>query len=150
MSLESVSKYELRSMICFLTAKNKTATEIHQEMCSVYGKACMSLQMISRWHTEFLQGRVELHDIQHTGRPMRWVVFEHPPYSPDLAPNNFHLFPVMKQAFGSQRFDMTEKIRAAVTSYSKNLDRTHYALGTQKLVTHYEKYVKRYGNYVEK
>ncbi len=65
--LESASKCELHSMIHFLTTKNKTATENHQELCGVYGRVCMSLQMVSRWRTQFLQGRVELHDVQHTG-----------------------------------------------------------------------------------
>ncbi len=119
----------------FLTTKNKTATEIPQELCSVYSRACMSFQMVSHWRTEFLQGQVELHDVQRTGQPMIWEVFEHPPYSPDFGPSDFHLFPVMKQAFGGQRFDTTEEIRDTVTSYYKNLDGTHYALGIQKLVT---------------
>ena len=26
-----------------------------------------------------------------------WNIFEHPPYSPDLAPSNFFLFPKMKE-----------------------------------------------------
>ncbi len=69
--LESASKCELHSVIHFLTTKNKIATEIHQELCSVYDKACMSLQMVSRWHTEFLGGQVELHDVQRTERLMR-------------------------------------------------------------------------------
>ncbi len=148
--LESAFKCELRSMICFLTVKNKIATEIHQELCSVYGRACMSLQMVSHWRTEFLQGRVELHDVQHTRQPTRWAVFEHPPYSSDFAPSDFHLFPVMKEAFGGQRFDTTEEICAAVTSYYKHLDGTHYILGIQKLAMRYEKCLERYGNYVEK
>ncbi len=51
----------------FFDRKNKTETEIHQELCSAYGRVCMSLKMVSHWHTEFLQGRVELHDVQRTG-----------------------------------------------------------------------------------
>ncbi len=110
----------------------------------------MSFQMLSCWRTEFLQGRVKLHDAQRTGRSTRWEVFEHPPYSPNLAPNGFHLFPVMKQAFGGQRFDTTKEICGAVMSYEKKLDGTRYALSIQKLVTRYEKCVERYGDYAEK
>ncbi len=125
-------------MVRFSTAKNKTATEIHRELCSVYGRVCMSLQMVSCWRTEFLQGRIQLHDVQHSRQPTRWEVFENPPYCSDLTPSDFHLFTVMKQAFGVQQFDMAEELRATVTSYCKNLDGTHYAIGIQKLVTHYK------------
>ena len=83
-------------------------------------------------------------------KKFEWTVFEHPPYSPDLAPSDYHLFPVMKQAFGGQRFDNIEEIRDAVTSYFKKLDATHYALGIGKLVSRYEKCLERYGDYVEK
>jgi transposase len=31
-----------------------------------------------------------------------WENLEHPPYSPDLAPSNFHLFPKMKEFLGSK------------------------------------------------
>ncbi len=30
-----------------------------------------------------------------------WTILTHPPYSPDLAPSNFHLFPGLKRALGS-------------------------------------------------
>ncbi len=109
----------------------------------------MSLQMVSHWRTEILQGRVELHDVQRTGRSIRWKVFEQTPYSPNLAPSDFHLFLVMKQAFDGQRFNMTEEICATVTFYYNNLDATHYALGIQKLVTRYEKCLEHYGDYAE-
>ncbi len=81
---------------------------------------------------------------------MRWEVFEHPPYPPDFTLSDFHLFPIMKQAFGGQPFDTTEEICAVVTCYYKNLDGTHYAFGIQKLVTRYEKCLEHYGDYVEK
>ncbi len=69
---------------------------------------------------------------------------------PPTSPSDFRLFLVMKQAFDGQRFDTTEEIRVAVTSYYKNLDRTHYALSIQKLVTSYEKRIEHYGDHVEK
>jgi len=32
-----------------------------------------------------------------------WEVFHHPPYSPDLAPSDYHLFPNMKTWLAAQR-----------------------------------------------
>lgn len=356
--LKSASKYELRSTIRFLTAKNLNASEIHRELCSVYGNACMSVQMVTRWRNEFVQGREVVYDEPRAGRPsdavtdenvalvkqlieedarytldelhcrllcrgecsrssirniihdklgmrkvsarwvprllsdehkknrmgaalsfltlyhaegeqllhrvvtgdetwvyhytpeskrssmewvekggrppkkcktvfsackvlatvfwdhkgillidylekgktinaayycdvldqlktaiknkrpglltkgvflihdnarphsarvtqeklekFKWDVFQHPPYSPDLAPSDYHLFPVMKRAFGGQRFDNIDEIRDAVSSYFRNLDAAHFALGIQKLIPRYEKCLERYGDYVEK
>ena len=40
------------------------------------------------------------------------AVIPHPPYSPDLAPCVFFLFPKMKLKLKGHRFDTTEKIQA--------------------------------------
>ncbi|GBL83714.1 hypothetical protein AVEN_132629-1 [Araneus ventricosus] len=40
-----------------------------------------------------------------------WELFGHPPYSPDLAPNNFNLFPHMKTWLATQCFDDDERPR---------------------------------------
>jgi hypothetical protein len=40
------------------------------------------------------------------------VVIPHPPYSPDLAPCDFFLFPKMKLKLKGRRFDTTEEIQA--------------------------------------
>jgi transposase len=34
-----------------------------------------------------------------------WVLFDHPPYSPDLAPSDYHLFTYLKNRLGSQHFN---------------------------------------------
>jgi hypothetical protein len=40
------------------------------------------------------------------------AVIPHPPYSPDLAPRDFFLFPKMKLKLKGRRFDTTEGIQA--------------------------------------
>lgn len=40
---------------------------------------------------------------------LRFELLDHPPYSPDLAPNDFFLFPKLKVALGGQRFSSNEK-----------------------------------------
>ena len=41
-----------------------------------------------------------------------WEVFDHPPYSPDLAPSDCHLFPNMKTWLATQRFDDDVELQA--------------------------------------
>jgi histone-lysine N-methyltransferase SETMAR len=42
-----------------------------------------------------------------------WKVFEHPAYSPDLAPVDFHLFPKLKELLGGRRFKSDEEVKDA-------------------------------------
>ncbi|KAG5338420.1 GVQW3 protein, partial [Acromyrmex charruanus] len=66
---KNVSTCELRAVIRFLTAKGLNGNEIHTELVHIYGDKCMSVQMVRRWRTYFLEGRGEVHDEQRAGRP---------------------------------------------------------------------------------
>jgi histone-lysine N-methyltransferase SETMAR len=46
----------------------------------------------------------------------------HPPYSTDLAPSNYHLFPVLKKQFKVRHFSSDAKVIAAAETW---LDRKH-------------------------
>jgi glycine cleavage system protein P-like pyridoxal-binding family len=59
-------------------------------------------------------GVVLLHDNTHPHtaacthallQQFRWDLFDHPPYSPDLAPSDFHVFMRMKVWLETQRFN---------------------------------------------
>jgi transposase len=65
-------------------------------------------------------GVVILHDNVHPHTAARtrallehfnWELFDHPPYSPDLAPSDYHLFTrtYLKNWLGSQRFSNNEE-----------------------------------------
>ncbi|UYV69700.1 hypothetical protein LAZ67_7000296 [Cordylochernes scorpioides] len=69
--LVNVSICKLRSVIrFFFTAKNETAVNIHRYLVSVYGEGCMSIQMVRRWRSWFLEGRKNVHDDERSGRPV--------------------------------------------------------------------------------
>lgn len=67
--LASPASCELRSVIRFLAAKKKSAKEIHEELCQVYGEECMSSGMVRRWVRDFKNGRTDVHDEARAGRP---------------------------------------------------------------------------------
>jgi transposase len=50
-----------------------------------------------------------------------WEVFEHPAYSPDLAPSDFHLFPKLKECLGGRRFKRDEEVKDAVKEWLNGL-----------------------------
>jgi len=48
-------------------------------------------------------------------------IFDHPPYSPDLAPSNYHLFTKMKVWLATQRFHTNEELMDGVNIWLHNL-----------------------------
>jgi histone-lysine N-methyltransferase SETMAR len=44
-------------------------------------------------------------------------LFDHPPYSPDLAPSGYHLFAYFKTWMGSQSFNNKEEFIEGVKTY---------------------------------
>uniref|UniRef100_A0A670YEL7 Tc1-like transposase DDE domain-containing protein n=1 Tax=Pseudonaja textilis TaxID=8673 RepID=A0A670YEL7_PSETE len=80
----------------------------------------------------------------------KWEIFPHPPYSPDLAPSNYHLFPRMKTWLGTQRFDDNAELLAGVTDWFKSQAAEFYDSGITKLVHRYDKCLTLFGEYVEK
>jgi len=41
----------------------------------------------------------------------------HPPYSPDLAPSDFRLFPKLKEHLKGRRFSCDEEVKSAVRKW---------------------------------
>ena len=54
---------------------------------------------------------------------LRYELLPHPPYSPDLAPCNFFLFPNMKKLFCGKRFTSNEEVIAATEAYFSKFDK---------------------------
>jgi len=80
---------------------------------------------------------------------MHWTLLEHPPYSPDLSPCDFHLFGPLKEALGGQRFKDDEGVK-----YVRNRLLTQpvsfYNAGIKNLPARWEKCIFKAGNYIEK
>jgi hypothetical protein len=78
-----------------------------------------------------------------------WEQFDHPPYSPDLAPSDFHLFLHPKSFLAGRRFHDNE-VKEAVTTWFASQAAAFYDEGIQKMVQRYYKCLKNDENYVEK
>lgn len=60
---------EIRSVICFLNAKNVKPIDIHRPICEVYGENAKSDSMVRRWVRQLKKGCDQLHDEQRSRRP---------------------------------------------------------------------------------
>jgi len=49
-------------------------------------------------------------------RLFKWEIFYHAPYSPDLAPSDYHLFTKMKVWLATQRFHTNEELMMESTT----------------------------------
>ena len=118
--------------------------------CYSFSACRWDLRLPCRWG-KLSREIVLLHDNTrpHTARQTQallreqfhWNIFEHPPYSPDLAPSEFLLFPEMKEHPARKRFANDDlKNVAAATWYEEVI---------QKLVPRYDKWLNIKGNYVE-
>jgi histone-lysine N-methyltransferase SETMAR len=66
-------------------------------------------------------------------RDLHYEFLEHPPYSPDLAPSDFYLFPKLKLFLAGQRFSSNQEAIAAVEGYHADLRKNHYMDGIMAL-----------------
>ncbi|KAJ4427740.1 hypothetical protein ANN_25393 [Periplaneta americana] len=89
-------------------------------------------------------GVVLLHDNArpHTARctaavltEFGWDLLDHPPYSPDLAPSDFHVFLHLKKFLSSgERFGNDEELKTSVTRWFHSQAAEFYDRGIQKLI----------------
>ncbi|GFT31828.1 histone-lysine N-methyltransferase SETMAR [Trichonephila clavipes] len=86
---------------------------------------------------------------QNLIRSFEWEQIDHPPYSPDWAPGDFHFFHYLKEFLGGKRFDTAGEVKEEVQDWLSSPAADVYDLGIQKLVERYDKCLNKYGKYVE-
>src|SRR5215469_17316576 len=79
-----------------------------------------------------------------------WEQLDHPSYSPDLAPSDYHLFLHLKKHIAGQRHSDDDEVKTFVKQWLSNQAASFFDDGIQKLVPRYDKCLNCNGNYVEK
>jgi histone-lysine N-methyltransferase SETMAR len=92
-----------------------------------------------------LSGGVLLHHDNarpHTARAtweriqeLQWELLEHPPYSLDLVPSDFHLFGLLKRHLGGRQFADDEEVETEVQKWLRQQSKDFYASGFNILMT---------------
>jgi hypothetical protein len=79
-------------------------------------------------------------------------LFDHPPYSPDLAPSDYHLFTCtyLKNWLGSQHFCNNEKMMEGVKTWLSSQAADFSDAGIQKIIPQYNKCLNPGGDYIDK
>jgi histone-lysine N-methyltransferase SETMAR len=77
-------------------------------------------------------------------------VVPHPPYSPDLAPADFCLFPEVKAAIAGSKFDCVQEVKCAWEGVTTPLYPSDFAEAFDKWVARWQRCLEREGDCVEK
>jgi histone-lysine N-methyltransferase SETMAR len=79
-----------------------------------------------------------------------WDTVTHPPYSPNIAPSDYHLFPELKEHLDGTHFRTGEELKEEVLSYLRGAAGEFYDSGIKKMVHRKQKCIDLIGDYVEK
>ena len=78
-----------------------------------------------------------------------WEVLAHPPYSPDLAPSDYHLFLSLKDNLRDVTFKSLEDAEKWVKEFFESKQDSFYYRGIQKLPERWEKAIAAEGDYFD-
>lgn len=115
------------------------------------------LERRPEWHQRH-EGKILLHDNAPAHRTsttrallseLGWEILPHPPYSPDLAPSDYHVFASMGHALSEQRFANFEEVRKWVNNWFQSKPEEFFRRGIQKLPERWEACVSNEGKYFE-
>jgi len=120
----------------------KMLTEQHKQARGLLSKGVMLQHDNARAHT----ANVTSSTITKLG----WEVLVHPPYSPDLAPSDYHLFGPLKDHLGGMKFDTDDDVKIAVQNWLHIMPETFFSAGIRALPTRWKKCIEVQGDYVEK
>jgi len=74
---------------------------------------------------------------------------DHPPYSPDLAPSDYHLFPGLKKQLKGRHFSSDAEVIAGMETWLDRQPSEFFFSALQKLEQQAKKCIELCGEYVE-
>lgn len=78
-----------------------------------------------------------------------WELLPHPPYSPDLAPSDYHLFSSMSHALSMKTFENYEDVGKWLGDWTASKDKHFFWKGIHELPERWKKCVASDGTYFE-
>ncbi len=125
--------------------------------CEVLERVKIAIRQKRRWRgpVYFQHDNAKPHTAKLTQAKIQklgWKLLPHPPYSPDLAPSDFHLFLSMANNQRGKRFSSEEEAKAATSEFlqeKEEKDEEFFSRGIWKLVDRWKKCILVKGEYFE-
>lgn len=89
------------------------------------------------------------HIAQVVKNRQNWEILPHPPYSPDIAPSDYHLFRSMQSTLSAQKFRTSQEAKKWVAEFIASKDEVFYDRGIRMLPERWAKVVASNGQYFE-
>ena len=100
----------------------------------------------------FLHDNVPAHRALATQKKLTYLGFQcldHPPYSPDLTPSDYHLFPGLKKQLKGRHFSSDAEVIAAAETWLDGQYSEFFLSDLQKLEKRAKKCIELRGEYAE-
>jgi len=100
----------------------------------------------------FLHANAQAHRALATQKKLAYLGFQcldHPPYSPDLALSDYHLFPGLKKQLKGRHFSFNAEVIAAAETWLDGQPSEFFLSAVQKLEQWAKKCIELRGEYVE-
>lgn len=76
-----------------------------------------------------------------------WAVLTHPPYSPDLAPTDYHLFRSLQDHIRDKKFENEQEVNEVVDNFFASKPASFYQQGIEDLINRWQYVVDHMGDY---
>ena len=122
------------------TVNREYYVEVLREFWKRFHRKRPALFKSGQWH--FHQNNAPVHNsilVTDYLTKMGIKTVPQPPYSSDLAPYDFYLFPMLKEKLRSCRYETTEDMKEAVTKVIDTLTQEDFHGAFQKLLERYNK-----------
>ena len=80
----------------------------------------------------------------------KWTTLPHPPYSPDLAPSDYHLFNPVKEGLRNKHYACDKEVKTAVMKLLKERSTEFHEAGVHALIWRLNIAIERKSDNVEK
>ena len=77
-----------------------------------------------------------------------WEILSHPPYSPDIAPSDYHLFLFLQNFSTGKKFKNEEDVERVLVQFFASKDETFFKNGIYKLLSCWQQIINNNGNYI--
>ena len=81
-------------------------------------------------------------------KELKWEILQHPPYSPDISPSDFHLFRSLQNSLNGKNLNSVEAVKNYLTNIFQEKPSSFYKNGIDKLVERWETIVEKDGDYI--
>ena len=132
------------------TVNKEYYVEVLREFGKRFRRKRPALVKSGQWH--FHQGNTPVHNsilVTDSLTKIGIKTVPHPPYSPDLAPWDFCLFPKLKEKLRGCRYETIEEMKETVTKVIDTLTQEDFHSTLQKLLERYNKWIAAGGDYFE-